>query len=336
MNLSGTKFIIILIPSLLNSGHLSHATEISMITPRIHGQTKNQANGHFMVSASDCFFMSPKVTNPNPSISTFNSLQLELIILKTSDAIEIFGIRLSSLFNLFLLILLGNNLMKMRKLVEKISSESRKSEQLLLNILPKEVAEELKANGKSEAKMFNQVTVLFTDFKDFTQISERMTPNELVNELNTFFKAFDDIITRLNIEKIKTIGDSYMCVGGLPKASPSHADDVVNAGLDIQDFVEKYSEVRLAQGKEPLLIRIGIHSGPVIAGIVGIKKYAYDIWGDTVNTASRMESSGEAGKVNISETTYELVKDKFRCTPRGKIVAKHKGEMEMYFVESRL
>ena len=219
---------------------------------------------------------------------------------------------------------------------EEANKQRKRSDDLLLNILPEEVAEELKAKGSAEAKQFDEVTVLFTDFKDFTQISEKMTPNELVEELNTFFKAFDEIVTRLNIEKIKTIGDSYMCVGGLPTASPSHAEDVVNAGLEIQAFVQNHSKYRLAQGKEPLLIRIGIHSGPVIAGIVGIKKFAYDIWGDTVNTASRMESSGEAGKVNISGTTYALVKDKFTCTHRGKIQAKGKGKIEMHFVEGRI
>ncbi|MBL7810998.1 MAG: hypothetical protein JNL57_02145 [Bacteroidetes bacterium] len=224
-----------------------------------------------------------------------------------------------------------------REVVEQkneAETQRKRSDELLLNILPEEVAEELKAKGSADAKQFDEVTVLFTDFKDFTQISEKMTPNELVDELNTFFKAFDTIVTQYKIEKIKTIGDSYMCVGGLPTASESHAEDVVRAGLAIQQFVEEHSKERVKLGKDPLLIRIGIHSGPVIAGIVGIKKYAYDIWGDTVNTASRMESSGEAGRVNISETTYLLVKDKFKCTPRGKIMAKHKGEMEMYFVEA--
>jgi class 3 adenylate cyclase len=225
---------------------------------------------------------------------------------------------------------------KEQKLNLAITLEKEKSDNLLLNILPEEVAEELKLKGSAEAKQFDEVTVLFTDFKDFTQIAETMTATELVNELNIYFKAFDNIITRLNIEKIKTIGDSYMCVGGLPTVHPSHATDVVSAGLEIQAFVENHSKIRQQNGKEPIQIRIGIHTGPVVAGIVGIKKYAYDIWGDTVNTASRMESSGEAGKVNISQNTYELVKDQFRCSPRGKIMAKHKGEMEMYFVDGKI
>lgn len=213
--------------------------------------------------------------------------------------------------------------------------EKKRSDTLLLNILPEEVAEELKSKGSAEAKHFDEVTVLFTDFKDFTMISEQMTPKELVEEIHTCFKAFDTIVEKYNIEKIKTIGDSYMCAGGLPVVNKTHALDVVNAGLDIQYFIDERSRMRVAQGKTPFQIRIGIHTGPVVAGIVGIKKFAYDIWGDTVNTASRMESSGEVGKVNISETTYELVKDKFTCTYRGKIQAKNKGELDMYYVEGK-
>jgi adenylate cyclase len=210
-----------------------------------------------------------------------------------------------------------------------------RSESLLLNILPKEIAEELKAKGSADAKQFDEVTVMFTDFKNFTRISEKLSPAELVAEIDTFFKAFDNITSNHNIEKIKTIGDSYMCAGGLPVANKTNANDVVSAALEIQKFVQNYAEQRIKNGKEPFEIRIGIHSGPVVAGIVGFKKFAYDIWGDTVNIASRMESSGEAGKVNISGTTYELVKDKFTCTHRDKIIVKNKGETVMYFVESK-
>ena len=209
-----------------------------------------------------------------------------------------------------------------------------RSESLLLNILPKEIAEELKAKGRAEAKQFDEVTVMFTDFKNFTQISEKLSPAELVAEIDTYFKAFDNIASNHNIEKIKTIGDSYMCAGGLPVANKTNANDVVSAAMEIQQYVKNYYEQRIKNGKESFEVRIGIHSGPVVAGIVGIKKFAYDIWGDTVNIASRMESSGEAGKVNISGSTYELVKDKFNCTHRGKIQAKNKGEIDMYFVES--
>ncbi len=222
---------------------------------------------------------------------------------------------------------------KIKKQYIEIEKEKQISENLLLNILPEEVAEELKQKGSADAKQFDDVTVLFTDFKDFTKLSERMSARELVEEIHTCFMAFDGIMEKFGIEKIKTIGDSYMCAGGLPVANQTHPVDVVNAGLEIQKFIAKRMDERIAQNKEPFNIRIGIHTGPVVAGIVGVKKFAYDIWGDTVNTASRMESSGEAGKVNISQSTYQLVKDHFVCTPRGMVMAKGKGEMEMYFVE---
>jgi len=219
---------------------------------------------------------------------------------------------------------------------EKKEVAAKAEHDILLNILPEELIEELKQKGSIAAKHFDEVTVMFTDFKDFTQISGKLSPSELVAEIHTCFKAFDNIISKHKIEKIKTIGDSYMCAGGLPVANKTHAADVVSAGLEIQHFILKRVAEWTAAGKEPFQIRIGIHTGPVVAGIVGIKKFAYDIWGDTVNTASRMESSGEVGQVNISGTTYKLVKDKFSCTHRGKIQAKNKGELEMYFVGGRI
>lgn len=215
----------------------------------------------------------------------------------------------------------------------KIKKGKRRSDELLLNILPADTAEELKRNGSAEAKSFDEATVLFTDFKDFTSVSEKMTARDLVQEINYIFSEFDKIISKFNIEKIKTIGDSYMCAGGLPVPNKTNATDVVNAALDIQKFVKRLKEERDKEQKPSFEIRIGIHTGAVVAGIVGIKKFAYDIWGDTVNIASRMESSGQEGKVNISGTTYELMKNKFTCTYRGKIEAKHKGEIDMYFVE---
>lgn len=216
----------------------------------------------------------------------------------------------------------------------RIAKEKQRSEELLLNILPAETAEELKATGVAQAKDFAEVTVLFTDFKNFTNMSERLSAQELVSEINYYYSAFDNIISKYNIEKIKTIGDAYMCAGGLPTANKTHAEDTVNAALEIRDFILAEKEKRQTQGKNFIEIRIGCNTGPVIAGIVGIKKFAYDIWGDTVNTASRMESSGEVGKVNISGSTYKLVKGKFTCTYRGKIEAKNKGEVDMYFVEA--
>lgn len=218
----------------------------------------------------------------------------------------------------------------------KVEKQKKRSDDLLLNILPEEVAEELKTKGSAEAQFIDEVTVLFTDFKDFTLLSEKLTPKELVAEINDCFSAFDHIMQKYGVEKIKTIGDSYMAAGGLPITNTSHALDVVNSALEIQKFILQRKAKRESEGKLFFEIRIGVHSGPVVAGIVGVKKFSYDIWGDTVNTASRMESSGEVGQVNISGATYSLVKDKFNCVYRGKIKAKGKGEIDMYFVEGSL
>lgn len=242
------------------------------------------------------------------------------------------NIRNSIAAGLAISILFGGVVYRQRN---KISQAKKRSEQLLLNILPAEVVEELKVKGHVEAKMMDEVTVLFTDFKGFTTLAQHLTPKQLVADINECFSAFDLIIERHGIEKIKTIGDSYMAAGGLPVRNTTHAIDVVNAAREIQQFMLDYKEKKEAEGKLFFEIRIGIHSGPVVAGIVGIKKFSFDIWGDSVNTASRMESSGEAGKINISESTYNLVKEHFRCKPRGKIQAKGKGEIEMYFVEGR-
>lgn len=213
-----------------------------------------------------------------------------------------------------------------------IQQERERSEELLLNILPAPIATELKEKGKAKAQKFDEVTVLFSDFINFTNIAEQMEPEELVEELDKCFKAFDFIISQyLDIEKIKTIGDAYMCASGLNDRR-SLPNGIIKAALEMQQFLDEQRAERSRIGKPYFQARIGIHTGSVVAGVVGVKKFAYDIWGDTVNTASRVESNGEAGRVNISETTYRLVKYKFECEYRGKVEAKNKGLIDMYFV----
>lgn len=215
-----------------------------------------------------------------------------------------------------------------RKIIE---SEKHKSEGLLLNILPVKIADELKESGQSKPIHYDTVSILFTDFVKFTQYAERVSNEQLISDLNTVFQSFDEIIDRHNLEKIKTIGDSYMCAGGLPVLNDSNPFDAVNAALEMRNFMSVFNKNR--PEKDKLHIRIGINTGSCIAGVVGKRKFAYDIWGDAVNTASRMEQSGEAGKINISENTYEKVKDYFDCEYRGMIEAKNKGRIKMYFAE---
>ncbi len=206
----------------------------------------------------------------------------------------------------------------------KVKREKARSEELLLNILPAETAEELKATGTATARQYGQVTVLFTDFVNFTGIAESLTPTELVAEVHRIFTAIDAIIEKHGLEKIKTIGDAYLAVCGLPMPAEDHALRVVRAAQDIV--------AHMAEHNSTFQIRIGINSGPVVAGIVGVKKFAYDIWGDTVNTASRMEIASEPGRINLSESTYELIKDHVTCEYRGMIDVKGKGAVGMYYV----
>lgn len=215
-----------------------------------------------------------------------------------------------------------------------IQEERQRSENLLLNILPSSIAEELKTLGHANTRRYDSVSVLFADFKNFTSIAERLTPEELVSELDMCFRGFDKIISKYGLEKIKTIGDAYMCAGGLPDPYQSTPAKVIQAAFEMQNYLEVLKEQRMKEGKPYFEARIGIHTGPIIAGVVGEKKFAYDIWGDTVNVAARMESNSDAGRINISSSTYQLIKDHFKCEYRGKISVKNKGEVEMYWVEN--
>lgn len=213
-----------------------------------------------------------------------------------------------------------------------ISTEKERSDNLLLNILPKDTAQELKDKGRVQAKRFESVTILFTDFAGFTRYAEHLPPEDVVTAIDFYFSKFDDIIEKYGLEKIKTVGDAYMCAGGLPVPTKDHAYKVLLAAIEIMNFV---NEVK-AESKDPLTqfdIRIGINTGPVVAGVVGSKKFAYDIWGDSVNIASRMESNSKPGRINISENTYLLVKDKINCKFRGNIEVKNRGDLKMYFVD---
>lgn len=234
------------------------------------------------------------------------------------------------------ILLLGFGLYRRYYYIKKtnriIEEERNRSDDLLRNILPAETAVELKQNGKVQAKKFDSVTVLFTDFKGFTNYSERLSPEKLVESIDFYFSKFDEIMEKYGLEKIKTVGDAYMCAGGLPFVSQDHAHRMVEAAFEIVEFVKGIQSANTEQ-VAPFDVRIGINTGPVIAGVVGTKKFAYDIWGDTVNIAARMESNGEAGKINVSQDTYELIKEDFDCRYRGEVEVRNKGKMKMYFVD---
>lgn len=243
---------------------------------------------------------------------------------------------ISIIVALFLICLLAFGLYRrylfIRRTNKIIEEERNRSESLLLNILPKETAQELKKKGKVQAKKFDSATVMFTDFIGFTQYAEHLLPEKLVESVDYYYSKFDQILEKYELEKIKTIGDAYMCAGGIPFSTKDHALKMVQAGIEMAEFV-KHSRESNSKNQTRFEIRIGINTGPVVAGVVGSKKFAYDIWGDTVNIAARMESSSEPGKINISENTFALIKDSFECEYRGEIDVKNRGSMKMYFVK---
>lgn len=222
-----------------------------------------------------------------------------------------------------------------RKLEEKnrdLEEEKNKEEEVLLNVLPRQTAKELVSTGKSTPKSYKMATVMFADFKNFTKITENLGPKELVAELDDSFAKFDDIVTKLNIEKIKTSGDAYMCVGGIPIRNQTNPVDCVLAAFQFQKYMAQKRAVREGTGKPQWHLRIGMHTGPLVAGVVGKKKFLYDVWGDAVNTAARMETSCDPGKINVSGETYQYIKDYFDCDYRGKLPVKNKGAIDMYYV----
>lgn len=217
---------------------------------------------------------------------------------------------------------------------DEIKTEKAKSDGLLLNILPISVAEELKEFGKTSSFHYDEVTVMFTDFKGFTTFAEQNKPEDVVAMLDYYFRGFDAIISHYPIEKIKTIGDAYLCVSGAPEPNKNHASNMVQTALYFQEFVKSSQSKKFGKGSELLEMRIGLHTGPIVAGVVGSKKFAYDVWGDTVNIAARMEQSGEIGKINVSETVVAACGSDFDFHYRGELEAKNRGKLKMYFVET--
>jgi class 3 adenylate cyclase/Tfp pilus assembly protein PilF len=243
------------------------------------------------------------------------------------------------LFSTFGVLLLAgglyNRLRFIRRSRELVRAERDRADKLLHNILPVAVADELLLKGHVDAREFARATVLFTDFQGFTGIAEQLSAKELVATIDTYFKDFDRILNKHGVEKIKTVGDCYMVCGGVPDTTRGAPADVVKAGLELQAYMRTHEQQRREKGLPYFKMRVGIHTGPVVAGIVGSDKFAFDIWGDTVNIAARMENTGEIGRVNISASTYELIKNdpSFHFVPRGMIQTKGKGKLQMYFVE---
>lgn len=314
--------------SFSNTGDYKSAFRYQTLFSDIKDTLYNIANDKKLGSLQFDFDLQKKQGEINllTKVRALNELQIE----RQKFARNAFAAGLGLVFLIALLIF--RNYREKVKTNKILDQQKVQIENLLLNILPSEVAKELQLKGMATPRNFEMVSVMFTDFKSFTVHADKLSPQELVEELNTCFIAFDNIIEKYGLEKIKTIGDSYMCAGGLPTPDKKHVFNIVKASLEIQEYIVLNNKRKIAEGQEPWDLRIGVHVGPVVAGVVGRKKYAYDIWGSTVNIASRLESNGEPEQVNISASVYELVKDDFTCSYRGKIYAKNVGEVDMYFV----
>lgn len=264
------------------------------------------------------------ITRPTPALN-------QAIISARATGLTISALTMGLLFLALLVVVRRADQIIITR-TNELNMAKRESDELLLNILPANIANELKQQGKVMPIYHECVTVMFTDFKNFTRIASQLSPQELVKELHLCFSYFDRVAQQFNIEKLKTIGDSYMCASGIPRPNQNHAINVVMAAFKIQAFMRYQRKQKLKKNKPYWDIRIGIHSGPLVAGVIGSKKFSYDVWGDTVNTASRMESASDTGQINISCSTYQLVKDVFECEYRGKMPVKNKEPLDMYFV----
>ncbi len=251
----------------------------------------------------------------------------EIALLKKNSAIErlIGGLLLVFILAFIMFLLYWTK----KKANESLSFEKAKSDKLLLNILPVRVVNDLKEKGKTEPESFKNVTVYFSDIVGFTHLSSQLEPKVLISELSNIFTVFDNIVEKNQCERIKTIGDAYFCVSGMPEENSHHAENIVQSAIEIIKYLRERNHTSQFKWK----IRIGIHTGKVVGGVVGVKKYIYDVFGDTINTASRMESNSEPMRINLSETTYQIIKDKFKVIERGSIPVKGKGEMKMYFID---
>ncbi|MBI9068225.1 MAG: PAS domain S-box protein [Salinivirgaceae bacterium] len=303
---------------------------------KMYGYSKNEFIERFGKSVLDFFKMNSqedlykKLNDLNESftyVSTFHD-RFSIIKWKQTTFTPIIG-DISGQKNY---IVVENDITRIKEIEQKIQEEKDKSDKLLLNILPEETAEELKTKGKATPRFYRSVSVLFADIQDFTKLAETLTPDELVHDLQSYFSRFDDAVSKYFVEKIKTMGDAFLCVGGIPMRNKSHPFDTVFVGLELQRIIQELGKEREESGRRAWNLRIGIHTGPVVAGVVGKQKMTYDIWGDTVNISKRIESACLPGMVNISSSTYEIIKDYFECEHRGKVLAKHKGHIDMYFV----